>query len=318
MSKTLFTPKDGAHHPLPTVEEVGGKGYGLYWLAANRFPAPLTWVLSSDLFDLAVRRTGLTEAATAIGQALAHSPADWNAIQALINDLEPHRMALVEALQQLAEMDLVRTVLTSLPGQEQWAVRSSATVEDDPHHSFAGQFRSFLSVPRAELWTAICRVWASAYGREALSYCFQKRTTLPRMAVILQPMAPLTAQDRSGVAFSHSPVPSLPGVLIQVAFGSGPTVVGGHGGDLFSVAGAEVQVRPMPPDRILVTAPQGGLEPQATPAGPALSHEQARQLADLVQAVADRWGRPVNVEFVWQAGKGPLLTQVRSVATPAA
>src|SRR5690606_6862285 len=134
-----------------------------------------------------------------------------------------------------------------------WAVRSSATVEDSPQFSFAGQFRSWLSVTPDKLWTAVRGVWASNYSREALLYCAQNRAPMPRMAVILQPMNALTARDRSGVAFSRSSVPSLPGVLIQASFGSGQVVVEGRGGDLFSVQDGEVVYQPLRPDYIMVT-----------------------------------------------------------------
>ena len=314
MIKTLFTPKDGARQPLPSQEEVGGKGYGLYWLAFNRFPTPLTWVFGTSAFDLAIRRIGLADSVAKIEQGLADPSLDWGAIQKRMDELEPHRVKVVKTLQQMEVMDHISTALDSLPRTaSQWAVRSSATVEDNPQYSFAGQFLSLLSVPREDLWSAICRVWASNYGREALLYCAQNASPMPRMAVILQPMEPLTAQDRSGVAFSHSPVPTLPGVLIQATFGSGQVVVGGYGGDLFSVQGDKVQVQVMPPDHIRVTGQEGNTVPQPPPPGPALSEGEARRLADLVLAVADKWGRAVDIEFVWRAGKQPMLVQVRSI-----
>jgi len=133
------------------------------------------------------------------------------------------------------------------------------------------------------------------------------------MAIVLQPMEPITASDRSGVAFSHSPVPSVPGVLIQASFGSGQVVVGGRGGDLFGVQGTSVQIQPMPPDQIRVTGRNGGTVPQAPPPGLALTEQEAQELGALVSTVAKKWGSPVNVEFVWRAGEKPLLVQVRSV-----
>jgi hypothetical protein len=124
-------------------------------------------------------------------------------------------------------------------------------------------------------------------------------------------MAPVSALDRSGVAFSHSPVPTLPGVLIQVAFGTGQVVVEGYGGDLYSVQGAEVTVQSMPPPHIRVTGQEGGTVPETSPAGLALSEEEARELGGLIAKVADRWGAAVNIEFIWRAGEGPTLVQVR-------
>ncbi len=315
MINILFTPKDGEGPQIPPAAVVGGKGRGLYWLAREKFPTPPTWVFSTVAFDLIVKKVGLEEPLTTIEQVTSNLPGDWAEGLRALNAVEPQRVAVVKALEQAEMVAVIATELTELtlrPGQ--WAVRSSATVEDSPQHSFAGQFRSLLSVPRKDLWGAMCKVWASNYSREALLYCAQVASPLPRMAVVLQPMEPLTARDRSGVAFSHSPAPSLPGVLIQASFGSGQVVVGGRGGDLYGVRGKKVQVQPMPPDQIRVTGPEGDTVPQEPPPGLALTEEEARELAALITAVAKKWGNPVNIEFVWRAGKKPSLVQVRSVA----
>ena len=317
MKGLLFTPwgrEDGDQRHIPQVERVGGKGRGLYWLAANSFPVPPTWVLSTVAFDMVVERAGLREAVAEIGRAMAGLAGEWAAAQQALEALEPRRAEVVEALRQAEMPDRVGAALADLPlAPAQWAGRSSATVEDNPRHSFAGQFLSLLSVPKGiPLWNAIRRVWASTFRREALMYCAQNVAPLPRMAVALEPMDPITAEDCSGVVFSHSPVELLPGVMIQVAFGAGEVVVAGYGGDIYSVQGEQVQVQPMPPSEIRVTGTEGYTVPQALPEGRALTEEKARELARLVLQVAERWGEPVNVEFVWRMGEGPTIVQVRS------
>jgi pyruvate,water dikinase len=293
---------------------VGGKGHGLYWLADNSFPVPPTWVLSTVAFDMVAQRAGLREAVAEIGRALASLAGEWAAAQQALDALEPRRAEVVEALRQAEMPDRVGAALADLPlTPTQWAVRSSATVENNPRYSFAGQFTSLLSVPKGiPLWDAIRRVWASTFSREALLYCAQNVAPLPRMAVVLEPMDPITAEDRSGVVFSHSPVEQLPGVMIQVTFGAGEVVVAGYGGDIYSVQGEQVLVQPMPPSEIRVTGTEGYTVPQALPEGRALTEEKARELAKLVLRMAERWGGPVNVEFVWQMGEGPVFVQVRS------
>ncbi len=315
MKQILFAPwEQDEARSIPPVDMVGGKGRGLYWLAANGFPVPPTWVLSTTAFDMVVQRVGAAEAIAEVERSLASLAADWTEAQQALEVLEPRRSEAAEALRRATMPDRVGAALSDLPlAPAQWAVRSSATVEDDPRHTFAGQFLSLLSVPQGlALWNAIRRVWASTFGREALLYCAQNRAPLPQMAVALQPMAPITAQDRSGVAFSHSPVEKLPGVLIQTAFGTGQVVVGGYGGDIYSVQGEQVQVQPMPAAEIRVTGPQGDTVVQPSPPGLPLTEEEARELADLVLDVAERWDGAVNVEFVWRANEGPMLVQVRS------
>lgn len=316
MSQTLFTPKDIGSQSSPPVEAIGGKAYGLYWLANNRFPVPLTWVLSTTAFDLVIDAIGLVEALAEIEQTVAGLPKDWSAAQQQMDEIEPQRVAMVQALKQVEATGHLSASLARLPETYRfWAVRSSATVEDNPRYSFAGQFRSLLFVPTEELWEAVCQVWASAFNREALMYCAQSKMPLPHMAVILQPMTPITTQDRSGVAFSHSFVPTLPGVLIQTTFGGGQVVVDGYGGDLFGVEGTKVEVLPMSPDHIVITGQDGGMVAKAVPPGLALTEKEAQELASLVCDVAKRWGGAVNIEFIWRAGKQPLLVQVRSITT---
>ncbi len=304
---------EGSNQPVPPVEEAGGKGHGLYWLAANGFPVPPTWVLTTAAFDLVVERSDLGHTLVEMGHALAAIGDDWAAIQRGLDALEPKRRHMANGLREARLPDRLGAGVEKLALMPTlWAVRSSATLEDDPQHTFAGQFLSLLSVPGGKaLWGAIRQVWASLFEREPLAYCVQNRLPLPKMAVILQPMAPLTFRDRSGVVFSHSPVPALPGALIQVAFGSGQTVVNGYGGDLYSVD-RDVRIQRMPPDEIRVSGEEGGMIAMPSPADPPLSDDEARELAVLALAVAERWGRPVNLEFTWRAGERPVIVQVRS------
>jgi phosphoenolpyruvate synthase/pyruvate phosphate dikinase len=132
------------------------------------------------------------------------------------------------------------------------------------------------------------------------------------MAVILQPMTPIQAEDRSGVVFSHSPVPTMPGILIQAAYGTGQTVVQGYGGDLFVVQNGRVTVQPMPASKIQISGPQGYLIQAPGPQQTALTEVEALELASMVQSVAERWNGPVDVEFIWRKGERPTLVQVRS------
>ncbi len=315
MSEILFTPwEPDTERPLPPIEAVGGKAHGLYWLASRGFPTPPTWVLSTKAFDIVVQRMELQGLIAGLEKALQSVGDDWPQTQRLLDEIEPQRNTLANHLAQGILPDPVGRALEKLVLMPtQWAVRSSATVEDRPGQSFAGQFLSLLSVPGGRpLWEAIRTVWSSNFRREVLAYCAQRKVPLPRMAVILQPMEPITAQDRSGVAFSHSPIPTMPGVLIQASYGAGETVVGGYGGDLYSVDGENLRIQRMSPPQIRITGPQGYLTSVDSPTGPSLTEEEARHLASLVLRVAGAWGGPVNVEFVWRAGQEPQLVQVRS------
>ncbi len=311
-NQVLISPWEGGE--IPPLELVGGKGYGLYWLAANGFPVPPTWVLTTAVFDMLLHRIGLDRQFQQV-RRVVESPRDWDAAQQTLREQRPQLDKMRERLLAAPIPDRVAMRMEKLLLMPvSWAVRSSATVEDNPQQSFAGQFLSFLSVGSGpELWESALRVMGSAFGYEVLSYCVRNRTPIPRMAVIFQEMKPITARDRSGVAFSHSPVPSLSGVLIQVSFGAGETVVDGRGGDLYNVHGDQVAVEPMKTDEIMITGPEGGLISVDPPSGSVLTPDEARHLAEQVLEIAEKWGGPVNVEFIWRADAPLQIVQVRSV-----
>ncbi len=312
----LYPPLDSEHSSadIPDVMLIGGKGRGLYWLAVHDFPAPATWVLSTELFDIAIHQAGVSALIGKIWQALQNVDDDWQATQAMLQALEADRQAVVEAIGHVSSFDVMQESLRKLPLDIlYWAVRSSATVEDNPEYSFAGQFQSKLTVIRHSIWSAICEVWASTFNKTVLSYCVQHKTPIPQMAVVLQPMQSITAKDRAGVAFSHSPVPGMEGVLIQATFGSAEVVVQGYGGDLYMMQGDEVQTQSTPLPHIQISGLEGRIKLTEPPPGPVLSIAEAQHLANIVEQIATLWGSPVDVEFFWQAeASDPTIVQVRT------
>ena len=107
------------------------------------------------------------------------------------------------------------------------AVRSSATVEDLPNASFAGQYESFLNVRPDDLSAAVRRCWASLWSDRAVAYRTQVgvETSDVQMAVIVQAMVPAKT---SGVVFTANPVSSdLTQIVINRTTGLGEALVGG-------------------------------------------------------------------------------------------
>jgi pyruvate,water dikinase len=110
------------------------------------------------------------------------------------------------------------------------AVRSSATAEDLPEASFAGQHDTVLDVTgTAELTAAIARCWDSLHGDRAVAYRAARDIDhgTVRMAVIVQRM--ITA-EASGVLFTANPVTGCrTEMVVDAAPGPGTTVVDGTG-----------------------------------------------------------------------------------------
>jgi len=295
--------------------QVGGKALGIRWLQAQGYPVPDTWVLSTEAFDEMVRKTGIA-GHIAVLESVTEGRPDWAIVEMALQGLGMVRREIEQALRDTPLPEVVGEALNALPKNEPyWAVRSSATVEDGSTHSFAGQFRSFLSVPRSELRRAIRAVWASAFDKHVLHYRAMHMTTMPRMAVILQPMSPITAEDRSGVAFSKSPLPGMPGILLQATYGAGVPVVDGTGGEIKCVRGSEVTTRQQRTPHIVVSASDGGLQELPAQDHAVLSDAEAKRLAEQVAEIAELYGGPADVEFVWPAHGDPVFVQVRMITS---
>ncbi|HOK28870.1 MAG TPA: PEP/pyruvate-binding domain-containing protein, partial [Methanomassiliicoccaceae archaeon] len=107
------------------------------------------------------------------------------------------------------------------------AVRSSATAEDLPTASFAGQQDTFLNVSNPQsLLESIKRCWSSLFTPRAIAYRVQKGFdhASVKLAVVVQRMI---SSDRSGIMFTVDPNSELPHIIIEAGYGLGEALVGG-------------------------------------------------------------------------------------------
>ena len=107
------------------------------------------------------------------------------------------------------------------------AVRSSATAEDLPDASFAGQQETFLNMRGSEeVFEAVRKCWASLYGARAIFYRAEQGFEHDKvnLSAIVQKMVD---SEKSGVMFSSQPSSGEPEVVIEGAWGLGESVVSG-------------------------------------------------------------------------------------------
>jgi len=112
-------------------------------------------------------------------------------------------------------------LLERLASDRCYAVRSSADVEDDFLHSFAGQFDSVLNVRGVNaILEAVQAVWDSARSPKVTAYLERTGTNQhdPKMAVIIQEMVTPVV---SGVSFSKNPLTGLDEIIVEAIRGSG-------------------------------------------------------------------------------------------------
>ena len=203
------------------------------------------------------------------------------------------------------------------------AVRSSATAEDLPFASFAGQQDTFLGVVgEASLLEAVRRCWASLWTARAVAYRAGQGIDphAVRLAVVVQQ---LVDAEVAGVLFTADPVTGRRRhAVIDAGPGLGEAVVSGAvNPDHFVVdtpTGAVLERRPGDKRVTIRPRPGGGTtrtETQVPDHRSCLTDEQLRELAALGDRVERHFGWPQDIEWAIDAGGTPWLTQTRPITT---
>jgi len=211
--------------------------------------------------------------------------------------------------------------VTRLGEQAAYAVRSSATAEDLPTASFAGQQDTYLNViGPTSILRHVSRCWASLFTERAVTYRlrngFDHRKV--HMAVVVQQMI---FPQAAGILFTADPVTSNRKVIsIEASFGLGEALVSGLvNADVYKVRDGEVVARTIAAKRLAIYALPGGgtrelaIEPEHQQQ-PALTGAQAARLAQLGRRVEAHFGQPQDIEWCL-AGDGFHIVQSRPVTT---
>ncbi|MCC5036581.1 phosphoenolpyruvate synthase [Streptomyces sp. WAC 00631] len=202
-----------------------------------------------------------------------------------------------------------------------YAVRSSATAEDLPTASFAGQQDTYLNVvgPAAVL-EHVSRCWASLFTERAVTYRIGKgidhRTV--RMAVVVQRMV---FPEASGILFTADPVTGhRKTATVDAGFGLGEALVSGLvNPDVFTVRDGEIVDRTIVAKQRAVHAlPTGGTRDVAVDARrqeqPALTDAQVVRLVQLGRRIEACFGRPQDIEWCLE-GDDFHIVQSRPITT---
>ncbi len=205
--------------------------------------------------------------------------------------------------------------------QAAYAVRSSATAEDLPTASFAGQHDTFLNiVGPAAILEHVSRGWASLFTERAVSYRlrngFDHRKV--QMAVVVQRMVVAQA---AGILFTADPVSSNRKVAsVEASFGLGEALVSGLvNPDVYKVRDDEVLTTALATKRLALHASQAGgtqeqaIEPEQQKQ-PALTDAQVVRLAQLGRRVEAHFGRPQDIEWCL-LDNGFQIVQSRPITT---
>lgn len=193
----------------------------------------------------------------------------------------------------------------SLYGEsEAYAVRSSATAEDLPSASFAGQQDTYLNIiGKAAILEHISKCWASLFTDRAIIYRLQNGFDHRKvyLSVVMQRMV---FPQASGILFTADPVNGNRKVLsVDAGFGLGEALVSGLvNADNYKVYKGEVTQKTIPAKKLAIYAhATGGTNTQELNAAQqqqqVLTDEQIMQLAKMGRTVEAHFGSPQDIEW---------------------
>lgn len=302
--------------PRATLETVGGKGASLARLVAAGLPVPDGFHVTTAAYRRFVAANDLqSRILAALETADAGQPATLEATSLEIG-------ALFAAAQTPPDVaGAVALAYAALTGRDPVvAVRSSATAEDLPEASFAGQQDTYLNVRGyGPVMEAVKRCWASLWTARAIGYRARQGIGVEglSLAVVVQLLVPA---DAAGILFTANPLTGRRDqAVLSAAWGLGEAVVGGLvTPDTLTVdkASGAVLDRQTADKLVMTTRVDGGTEQQPVPE--ALRH--ARVLDDPTAAALVRlgvqiealYGRPIDIE--WALADGALaIVQARPI-----
>jgi phosphohistidine swiveling domain-containing protein len=295
---------------------VGGKGSNLGELVRAGFPVPRAFCITTEAYrELLSRNSLLAEILTVLDGVDYELPADVERRAARIRELIT-TAAVPEEITSSIAAGYGRLEEELGPGVPV-SVRSSATAEDLPGSSFAGQQDTFLNVSGLDDvvdHTKLC--WASLWTDRAIAYRHRQgfRHEDVYLAVIVQEMFP---SEVSGVLFTVNPVTSNPHELfLNASWGLGEAVVSGRVDPDQLILDREtlvVKAREIHEKRTMIVRARSGsgsVEVEVPPGRrlvPSLSDEQVAELGTIALRIEDHYGFPQDIEWGWADGRFAVL-----------
>lgn len=320
------------HHLGETLDEgrIGGKGANLANLLSAGFHVPHGFSVVAQAYRLFLDTNQLVE-------PISHIVADLNPmdfadaadratrIQSLIMDCgmsEEVEAQIRSAYGELtSQINEERGLDSSDPISV--SVRSSATAEDLPGASFAGQHDTYLNVRDEDgVVDGVQKCWASLWSSHAMHYRHQRGFDHMQvlMSVVVQEMIPATI---SGVMFTANPITGdRSEILINSCWGLGEAIVSGlvtPDNIVVAKEGFGVKSMDVPAKPIMLTLASGhGIEEKSVPPDQvtpsSITDSQIDELARLGHAVEEHYGSPQDIEWCFHGDTLSLL-QSRPITT---
>ena len=303
-----------------TLELVGGKGASLSRMANAGFPVPSGFHVTTEAYRLFVAENELQSHILKALEAVDISiPETLEIVSQTITKLFTNAPIPAEVANAVVQ------AYATLPGMSPAvAVRSSATAEDLPEASFAGQQDTYLNVNGAdEVLDATRKCWASLWTARAIGYRAKQGIAAEgiALAVVVQL---LISAEAAGILFTANPLNGhRDQMVINASWGLGEAVVGGLvTPDTLTLEKSSGQVITRETAEKLVHTVQinGGTEESPVPENlrrvPVLSDEQAADLARLGNQIETLYGMPMDIEWTLADGKFAIVQARPITALP--
>jgi pyruvate, water dikinase len=320
---------------------VGGKGANLGEMFNAKFPIPPGFVVTSDAYKLFLEKTGVQSMINEVLRDLDIQNNDKlqeasKRVQDLILTQEIPAEIKSDIKKSYESMN-ISTDLANIPrgtldfiqaGRDNpfVAVRSSATAEDLPEFSFAGQQATYLNVRKTDhVIQAVHQCWASLYTARAIYYREKNKFEHSKVyiAVVVQKMVD---SEKAGVMFSINPATNNKDeIIIEAGFGFGDSVVSGAispdnyvvDKNSFKLKNKTINSK----EFMFYRDPNTGrtnkrilsLEKAKTQV---LTEDETIRIAKLAKKSEDHYGIPQDMEFAIE-GSQLFMVQTRAITTQA-
>jgi rifampicin phosphotransferase len=296
---------------------VGGKGANLGELARiEGIRVPDGFCVTTQAYEDAIARN--EEIGSLVGELSrlgAGDKGDLGEISARIRKAIEAVAVPRDAVEQITQH------LARLGDEASYAVRSSATAEDLPTASFAGQQDTYLNVCGIEaVLRSVSKCWASLFNDRAVAYRIQHGIDHRKvqLSVVIQRMVfPVAA----GILFTADPVTSNRSVTsIDASFGLGEALVSGLvNPDNYKVRDGEIVDRQIGVKTVAIFASrQGGTEQKEVETvlrnAQTLEDDQILQLERMGRTIEAHFGQPQDIEWCL-AHDGAFIVQSRPITT---
>ncbi|GAB6180920.1 PEP/pyruvate-binding domain-containing protein [Desulfotomaculum defluvii] len=197
------------------VATVGGKGANLGELFLAGFPIPSGFCITVEAYRKFIRNANLSDISI-----------DRDSVAQISREII--EKIYLEKMPEELRAAIINAYYSIIGPNSPVAVRSSATAEDLPEASFAGQQDSYLNVNDETLLDSVKKCWASLWTERAIHYRIKNGFDHNKvfLAVVVQRMVP---SEASGVAFSINPITfDNSQITIESVWGFGEGIVSGH------------------------------------------------------------------------------------------